>query len=351
MAFYVIISLCAFVITLLGTRVIILALRNRVQPLNIATLIGKERPLAPTGGGIAMIVAMMICLLVADIPFEPIIGVFMLTTTYQLHRLINIPAPIRFLVHVMAVFLALAPIHIVILGDALPPIADKILIAGIWLWFMKQFSAMDKLDGLCAVQAVAISGGLSLMAVFAGTFPDALSTYGMIISASAIAFIWWNWHPAKVRMGAVGNVPLGFLLGYLLLLAYQEGYTFALFVLPAYIIADGVITGTATLGGRVVAIMANDSTVKAGSWGRLTVEKILRIQETALKLRCPLLYLVDSAGARITDQIDALLERFDLRTSTTQRDIQRRLSLLISLPDEKLHHAMLQTTARDLASH
>jgi acetyl-CoA carboxylase carboxyltransferase component len=68
--------------------------------------------------------------------------------------------------------------------------------------------------------------------------------------------------------------------------------------------ADGVVTGTATVGGRTVAIMANDSTVKAGSWGRRTVEKILRIQETAMKARLPLFYLVDSAGARITDQIE-----------------------------------------------
>jgi acetyl-CoA carboxylase carboxyltransferase component len=51
-------------------------------------------------------------------------------------------------------------------------------------------------------------------------------------------------------------------------------------------------------------VMANDSTVKAGSWGRRTVEKILRVQETARRLRCPLFYLVDSAGARITDQIE-----------------------------------------------
>jgi acetyl-CoA carboxylase carboxyltransferase component len=50
--------------------------------------------------------------------------------------------------------------------------------------------------------------------------------------------------------------------------------------------------------------MANDSTVKAGSWGARTVEKIVRIQETAGRLRLPLFYLVDSAGARITDQID-----------------------------------------------
>jgi len=67
--------------------------------------------------------------------------------------------------------------------------------------------------------------------------------------------------------------------------------------------ADGVVTGLATIDGRRVALMANDPTVKAGSWGPKTVEKILRIQERALSLRMPLVYLVDSAGARITDQV------------------------------------------------
>lgn len=68
--------------------------------------------------------------------------------------------------------------------------------------------------------------------------------------------------------------------------------------------ADGVVTGVGKINGQTVCVMANDSTVKAGSWGARTVEKIIRIQETAEKLRCPILYLVDSAGARITDQIE-----------------------------------------------
>lgn len=68
--------------------------------------------------------------------------------------------------------------------------------------------------------------------------------------------------------------------------------------------ADGVVTGLGKVNGRTVAIMANDSTIKAGSWGARTVEKILRIQETAEKLECPVFYLVDSAGARITDQVE-----------------------------------------------
>ena len=50
--------------------------------------------------------------------------------------------------------------------------------------------------------------------------------------------------------------------------------------------------------------MANDSTVKAGSWGARTVEKIIRIIERAYADGVPMVYLVDSAGARITDQVD-----------------------------------------------
>jgi methylmalonyl-CoA decarboxylase subunit alpha len=67
--------------------------------------------------------------------------------------------------------------------------------------------------------------------------------------------------------------------------------------------ADGVVTGMGTVGGRAVALMANDPAVKAGSWGAKTVEKILRIQERALDRQVPMIYMVDSAGARITDQV------------------------------------------------
>ncbi len=68
--------------------------------------------------------------------------------------------------------------------------------------------------------------------------------------------------------------------------------------------ADGVITGLARIDGRPVCLVANDSTVKAGSWGARTVEKIIRSIERAYLTGVPMVYLVDSAGARITDQVD-----------------------------------------------
>ncbi len=67
--------------------------------------------------------------------------------------------------------------------------------------------------------------------------------------------------------------------------------------------SDAVVTGVGRLDGRPVAFMASDATVKAGSMGPKSIEKILRIQERAEALRVPLLYLLDSAGARIDDQV------------------------------------------------
>lgn len=67
--------------------------------------------------------------------------------------------------------------------------------------------------------------------------------------------------------------------------------------------ADGVLTGTGSIQGRRVAVIAHDPTVKAGSWGEYTVEKQIRILERADSDLLPVFYFVDSAGGRLTDQL------------------------------------------------
>ena len=67
--------------------------------------------------------------------------------------------------------------------------------------------------------------------------------------------------------------------------------------------ADGVVTGQGLVDGRPVLVVANDPTVKAGSWGARTVEKMIRLTERALNEELPIFWLIDSAGARITDQV------------------------------------------------
>ncbi|MDT8435540.1 MAG: carboxyl transferase domain-containing protein [Gemmatimonadota bacterium] len=66
--------------------------------------------------------------------------------------------------------------------------------------------------------------------------------------------------------------------------------------------AAGVVTGVGEVGGRLVVLVANDATVKAGSWWPETITKILRAQEIAMRCRIPILYLVDSAGVNLPYQ-------------------------------------------------
>ena len=72
---------------------------------------------------------------------------------------------------------------------------------------------------------------------------------------------------------------------------------------------DAVVTVMGHVDGRPVAVIANDFTVKAGTWGRRTFEKITRTQERAADLGIPLVYLVDAAGARIDEQFDSYAGR------------------------------------------
>jgi acetyl-CoA carboxylase carboxyltransferase component len=66
--------------------------------------------------------------------------------------------------------------------------------------------------------------------------------------------------------------------------------------------AAGVVTGIGRIAGREAVVIANDATVKAGSWWPETVRKILRAQEAAMRCRAPIIYLVDSAGVNLPYQ-------------------------------------------------
>ncbi|HJQ27400.1 MAG TPA: acyl-CoA carboxylase subunit beta [Blastocatellia bacterium] len=66
--------------------------------------------------------------------------------------------------------------------------------------------------------------------------------------------------------------------------------------------AAGVVTGVGRISGREAVVVANDATVKAGSWWPETVRKVLRLQEIAMRCRVPVVYLVDSAGVNLPYQ-------------------------------------------------
>jgi len=123
----------------------------------------------------------------------------------------------------------------------LPGWLDATLAAIAWVWFVNLFNFMDGIDGIAGVEAAAIGLGLvavSLLAPAAGGDPwPALS-----LAAAALGFLWWNWHPAKIFLGDVGSVPLGFLLGWLLLATAAKGFWAPALILPLYYLTDATLT-------------------------------------------------------------------------------------------------------------
>jgi len=123
----------------------------------------------------------------------------------------------------------------------LPPLLDHLAAALLWLWFVNLFNFMDGIDGISGVETLAICGGLIAVGALVPLAPGLIAC-AALLGAALLAFLLWNWEPSKLFLGDVGSVPLGFLLGWLLLAAATEGQWAAALILPAYYLADATLT-------------------------------------------------------------------------------------------------------------
>jgi acetyl-CoA carboxylase carboxyltransferase component len=94
----------------------------------------------------------------------------------------------------------------------------------------------------------------------------------------------------------------------------------------------GVVTTVGRIEGREVVVVANDATVKAGSWWPETITKILRAQEIAMRCRIPILYLVDSAGVNLPYQGGVFPGQYGAARIFYYNSVMRRY---LSIPDRK----------------
>ena len=132
-------------------------------------------------------------------------------------------------------------------AEILPPTIGIALTALLWLWFVNLFNFMDGIDGLASAEAACIGLGVAVCAVLAGA-DNRLPIVGVVAAGAALGFLWWNWRPARVFLGDVGSIPLGFVLGWLLLRLAADGAWVAALLLPLYFLIDA----TLTLGLRAV---------------------------------------------------------------------------------------------------
>ena len=132
--------------------------------------------------------------------------------------------------------------HGAIFQGWLPLELDAIAVALIWVWFVNLFNFMDGIDGIDGSEAAAIGLGIVLVAGAGGGVDLSIAAPAAAIAAAALGFLVWNWAPARIFLGDVGSVPLGYLLGFLLFELALRGQWRAALILPLYFLADATLT-------------------------------------------------------------------------------------------------------------
>jgi len=206
----------------------------------------------PRGGGIGILIAVFPALLltqwISQTPiaaYQPVLFcAFGLALLSWLDDLKNLGPLIRFATQIAAVTFCLYFIPANeggFLGGFIPLWAEKIILGIGWVWFINLFNFMDGIDGISGVEIISIAAGIILIAVLAQLNLEYIHA-GLILAGGAAGFLRWNWHKAKVFMGDVGSVPLGFLLGWLLISLAGEGFVIAGIIISLYYLMDATLT-------------------------------------------------------------------------------------------------------------
>ena len=205
----------------------------------------------PRGAGLALIPLTLLAWALWGVSHAPLpsglplvlAGAVVLAGLSWLDDMKGLPAALRFAVQAAAVALGLYG-----LGDGLPlfqgllPLwLDRLAAGFVWLWFVNLFNFMDGIDGITGAETVSVALGLALCLALAGGAPVALAL-ALLLAGATLGFLPWNWAPAKIFLGDVGSVPLGYLLGWLLLLAAGQGLWAPALILPLYSLADATLT-------------------------------------------------------------------------------------------------------------
>jgi UDP-N-acetylmuramyl pentapeptide phosphotransferase/UDP-N-acetylglucosamine-1-phosphate transferase len=234
-----------FLASLVGTRLVLVWLRHR-QILDHPNERSSHALPTPRGGGIAVTLVLVGAWAWLGPPgIEMVLGpaLFLAALSFA-DDIRSLSARWRLLAQVVAVAFVLAlwpeergPFF----GDLLPHWLDLLAAGLLWVWFVNLYNFMDGIDGITGIETMTIGIGVALVAVLVRLNVEVFFC-GAAAAAVAMGFLWWNWHPARVFMGDVGSIPLGFLLGWLLLYLASRGHPVPALILPAYHLADATIT-------------------------------------------------------------------------------------------------------------
>lgn len=202
----------------------------------------------PRGAGLAVIAALVIAWLVLAVrgmlPSDTVI-VTLVTAALALLSFVDdlrgLPVVFRLAVHFVVALIALAffPREALVFQGLLPLPLDRAAAALIWVWFVNLYNFMDGIDGITGVETVCIGTGIAAVSFVNSS---GMTAAALVAVAVALGFLRFNWQPASVFLGDAGSVPLGYAMGWLLLVLARDGHWAPALILPLYYLADATVT-------------------------------------------------------------------------------------------------------------
>ena len=234
-------------LTWLATRAV-LALLVRRAILDRPNERSSHDTPTPRGGGIAVVAVLIPAWIAAAliagayVPWPALGGALLLAAVSWRDDVKSLGILWRLGAQILAVAGGLTSLGGPVFHGLLPAWLDALATGFLWLWFVNLYNFMDGIDGIAAVETASIGGGVALVAFGAATGPVGAAAWGIALAAAALGFLPWNWQRAKLFLGDVGSVPIGYLAGWLLLSLAAAGAWKAALILPLYYLADATIT-------------------------------------------------------------------------------------------------------------
>lgn len=248
---YLIVMCLTFLVSVTATRFVLIYLKKKAI-LDHPNQRSSHQVATPRGGGLGILISLFPALVYIGLNYpvdhlaywSVLCAALFLAVLSFADDVVSLGSSIRFLIQFTVVSGLVIGFDVFderLLWPWVPVWMEKTLIIVGWVWFINLFNFMDGIDGISGVEISSISAGIALLALFYGmtdtTVPIALALIG-----SSLGFLKWNWHRAKVFMGDVGSISIGFLLGWFLLEFASKDFLGAALILPLYYLMDATVT-------------------------------------------------------------------------------------------------------------
>lgn len=244
-----IIAVCALMTAAFTDKVRLSLLRRSM--LDIPNERSSHKIPVPRGGGWGILAVLLPVLIMAAavevdyLRYLPLLaGVVLLAAVSWIDDRRGLSPLLRLLAHLAAAALGSLSLPADFLGDIAPPLLTRAVIVLAWGWFMNLYNFMDGIDGITSTETIAIALG-TMAVIFTEGIPSpfVVALCAALIGCS-LGFLKFNWHPARIFLGDIGSVPLGYLTGFCLLTLVGKGFWAAALIIPLYYLADSGITIT-----------------------------------------------------------------------------------------------------------